>query len=201
MVRHGQTTFNAAGRVQGHSESPLTELGIAQAVAVGGALAGRGIRHIYSSDLVRAARTAEAIGRTLELPVKTDRRLREVCFGDLEGQTWEELDTYFARAEEQGRGTWFDVRSPGEGGESRKDLQERAIAAVSDLVSRHPGETILVVSHGGFIGFFLRWLLQLRTSERYVGFRTANCAIHAFDHRAGAFHLVTWGERAHLDGL
>jgi probable phosphoglycerate mutase len=197
LVRHGQTEFNASGRVQGHTESALTERGRDEADRTGRALAGRGIQTLYTSDLGRARETAERIAVCLGLPIRNDPRLREVAFGELEGRTWGELDAYFHRAEREGRGDWF-THVP-LGGESRAQMQQRAVATLTELSREHQGETLLVVSHGGFIGFFLRHVLSIHSSTRYVGFRTPNCAIHSFEWREDRFHLTTWGERTHLD--
>lgn len=200
LVRHGQTTSNMEGRVQGHSESPLTELGVRQARSTAEALVGRGIQRVYSSDLGRAAQTARIIGERIGLEPELDPRLREVCFGELEGRTWGELDAHFSAAEAGGQGDWFTHVPPGHGGESRQQMQRRAVETMEVLCRRHPDETLLVVSHGGFIGFFMRWVLQVQAKERYAGFRTPNCAIHTFEWRDEAFHLLTWAERNHLTG-
>jgi len=133
----------------------------------------------------------------LGLAVRLDPRLREMSFGHLEGRTWAELDAFFAESERAGRGDWFTCAPPG--GESRAQLTERGWAVTRELAQRHGGTTVAVVSHGGFIGFFLRRVLGLPTRRAYVGFRTRNCAIHTFEYAEGGFHLVTWGEMAHLD--
>lgn len=197
LIRHGETAFNRNGRVQGHSESDLTAVGVGQARAAAEALARRRVDRLYSSDLSRARATAQIIGDRLGLGVKLDPRLREMRFGRLEGRTWTELDEHFRAAEAAGHGDWFHYAPPG--GESRAELTHRGWAVTGELVRRHPDETLAVVSHGGFIGFFLRRVLGLRTDQRYVGFRTANCAIHTFEHRDDRFHLVTWGEVQHLE--
>lgn len=196
LIRHGETRFNREGRAQGHSNSDLTARGVAQARACAEALVPRGVARLYASDLSRARQTAQIIGDRLGLSVQLDPRLREMSFGRLEGRTWEELDAYFHEAEATGAGDWFTAVPPG--GESRAQLTERGWAVTHEIARQHPDETVAVVSHGGFIGFFLRQVLGLRTDQRYVGFRTHNCAINVFELRADAFHLVTWGEQAHL---
>lgn len=199
LVRHGESRGNLDGRVQGQSESPLTERGRRQADAAGRALDDRGIDLVYCSDLSRAKDSADIMAASLGLSVQVDPRLREVSFGSLEGKTWAELDTYYTAAEARGDGDWYTHRPPG--GESRQDLTARVYDTLEDLVKRHEGKTLLVVSHGGFIGFFFRAVLGMPTTPRYIGFRTPNCALHRFDHHGGRFHLVTWGERTHLEGL
>ncbi|MGF1511233.1 MAG: histidine phosphatase family protein [Myxococcota bacterium] len=196
LVRHGQTEFNMMGKVQGHSDSPLTDLGRTQAHRAGRVLAERGITRFLSSDLGRAMQTSAIIESYLGFPAQPDPRLREVCFGTLEGRTWEELDAYFEASNRAGLGTWFTHVPPG--GESRAQMQDRAVRSLTSLCVAHPGETILVVSHGGFIGFFFRHVLSMTTEVRAIGFRTQNCAIHEFEWKAEQFHLLTWGESRHL---
>jgi broad specificity phosphatase PhoE len=87
LIRHGQTAWNAATRVQGHLDIGLDATGQAQAERLGAALADEGLDAIYSSDLARAYGTALAVARRLGLAVQTDTRLRERAFGRFEGQT------------------------------------------------------------------------------------------------------------------
>ena len=199
LIRHGETHFNREGRAQGHSNSDLTALGVAQARACAHALSTRGVERLYASDLSRARQTAQIIGDRLGLSVRLDPRLREMSFGRLEGRTWAELEAYFRQVEAAGAGDWFSAVPPG--GESRAQLTERGWAVTNEIARSHPNETVALVSHGGFIGFFLRQVLGLRTDQRYVGFRTHNCAINAFELREERFHLVTWGELRHLEDL
>ena len=85
VVRHGETEWNLIGKQQGHMDSPLTDRGIQQANALANGLVNRGIEFIYSSDLGRAFKTAKLISARLELPVQTDKRLRERHLGSLQG--------------------------------------------------------------------------------------------------------------------
>ena len=76
-IRHGETPWNAVGRLQGHQDIPLNELGMAQARRVAHALREEGIEQLYSSDLLRARQTAEAVSSVLGLPVHIESGLRE----------------------------------------------------------------------------------------------------------------------------
>jgi len=152
LVRHGQTTWNAAGRWQGHADPALSTLGLEQARVVAESLAeegARGCSRLLASDLLRARATAETIAARLGLRLEIDRRLRELDIGDWSGLTREEIarrDPDELACFESGEPT---VR-PG-GGESRLEIRRRARELAEEWVARHGGERILVVTHLGMI--------------------------------------------------
>jgi probable phosphoglycerate mutase len=131
LVRHGETDWNAEGRLQGHTDRPLTEHGRRQAAELAERLAAEHVDAIYASDLSRAKETAEIVGARLGLPVSVDAGLREKHWGNWEGLTGDERAT----VEHEG--------------ESVADHRERVMAAVRRIVDRHPGERVVVVTHGG----------------------------------------------------
>ena len=132
LVRHGETDWNAAGRLQGHTDRPLNAYGREQAKALAARLAGEDVAAIYASDLARARETAEIVGERLGLAVELDPDLREKDWGNWEGLTAVERD----RVEFVG--------------ESTEAHQERLLRALRRISERHPGEgRVLVVTHGG----------------------------------------------------
>ncbi|HEU5243520.1 MAG TPA: histidine phosphatase family protein [Gaiellaceae bacterium] len=132
LVRHGETDWNADGRLQGQTDRPLSDFGRRQARRLAGELDGEEFEAIYSSDLARARETAEILGEQLELVVALDRDLREKDWGTWEGLTAVERD----RVEFVG--------------ESIEAHQERILHALRRISERHPGEgRVLVVTHGG----------------------------------------------------
>ena len=137
LIRHGETDWNAEGRLQGHTDRPLSDYGRRQAQQLGDQLKNEeledeGLEAIYSSDLARARETAEIVGERLGLPVGLDADLREKDWGNWEGLTSVERD----RVEFVG--------------ESTEAHQERTLRALRRLSERHPGDArILVVTHGG----------------------------------------------------
>ena len=148
-VRHGETEWNLVGRQQGHLDSPLTEAGVAQANALAEGLSTRGIEVMYSSDLGRAMRTAEIIAARLALPVRADERLRERHLGSMQGMTKAEF-----QRENPNEFAAFDSGDPDyqlPGGESARQRYERCVLCGAELASRHPGQRILVVVHGGVL--------------------------------------------------
>jgi broad specificity phosphatase PhoE len=134
LVRHGETDWNADGRLQGQTDRPLNDFGRRQARTLAEQLAGEELEAIYSSDLSRARETAEIVGERLDLPVELDPELREKDWGTWEGLTAVERD----RVEFVG--------------ESAEEHRERTLRALRRIAERHPGDgRVLVVTHGGSI--------------------------------------------------
>jgi broad specificity phosphatase PhoE len=131
LVRHGETDWNAAGRLQGHTDRPLSDYGRQQARRLAEELADEKFDAIYASDLARARETAEIVGATLNLPVLLEPDLREKDWGNWEGLTsTERLDVELAC-------------------ESTEDHQKRMLAALWRIAAQHPDGRVLVVTHGG----------------------------------------------------
>lgn len=165
LIRHGQTTFNATGRMQGHLDTELSDAGYAQAEAAAQLLAGEGVTRIVSSDLVRAAETARVVAESLGLGFTTDSRLRETNLGQWQGMSSVEVDQDFpgARAVWRHDPTW----APPEG-ESRVQVARRARPVIDELMVDYPewsGGTVLVVAHGGAIAALTCHLLGFDESQ------------------------------------
>jgi broad specificity phosphatase PhoE len=131
LVRHGETDWNAEGRLQGHTDTPLNELGRRQARTLADEVAGDGIEAVYSSDLARARETAEIVAERLGLAVVLDPDLRERDWGTWEGLTGAERER---------------VELVGEPTEAHRD---RMLRALRSIAAGHPGGRVLVVTHGG----------------------------------------------------
>ena len=155
LARHGETEWNRAGRWQGKTDIPLSDVGRAQARALGALLAGRGIAEVHASDLTRASETAEIVARVLGIArCNVDARLRERGFGCFEGFTREECAERYPDA-------WarylFDRRSTPPDAEPQAEVATRIIAALTDIARapRANGDAALVISHGGTIRTFI----------------------------------------------
>jgi broad specificity phosphatase PhoE len=146
LVRHGETDWNHELRWQGHSDVPLNERGREQARELADQLSVAGFSAVYSSDLSRAAETAQIVADRLSLPVQTDAALREIDVGSWEGFTLTEIEARSPEAvtrwDEQGEHGW-------EGGESHTAMMARVRDAIRSIAARHEGEEVVVVSHGG----------------------------------------------------
>jgi broad specificity phosphatase PhoE len=170
MLRHGQTDYNAASRMQGQLDTGLSDLGRDQAIAAAEVLAKRQPLVIVSSDLRRALDTAVALGERSGLPVLVDTRLRETHLGDWQGMTHLEVDAAAPGA----RLAWRDdARWAPHGGESRVDVAARSMPLVAELVADQtewgslewgldePERPVVLVAHGGLIAALTAALLGL----------------------------------------
>jgi probable phosphoglycerate mutase len=165
LLRHGQTEYNAASRMQGQLDTPLSDLGRDQAVAAAEVLAKRQPLLIVSSDLRRALDTATALSERSGLPVTVDTRLRETHLGDWQGMTHLEVDAAAPGA----RLAWRDdARWAPHGGESRVDVAARSMPLIEELVAAQPEwgvdepeRPVVLVAHGGLIAALTAALLEL----------------------------------------
>jgi alpha-ribazole phosphatase/probable phosphoglycerate mutase len=145
LARHGESDWNRAGRWQGFSDRPLTELGQEQARELATRLRDFALDGIYSSDLQRARATAQAVADANGLEVVTVPELREVNVGSWEGLTREEARARYPddfRVWENGGVGWHD-------GETYAEMSRRVLAALHAIAARHDGARVLVVAHGG----------------------------------------------------
>ena len=145
LARHAETTWNRERRFQGHSDSPLTAEGRAQARALADDLDGTPLSAIYTSDLARAVATAEIVAERLGLPVHRDPGLREVDVGEWSGLTWQEIEARFPQGVElhHARGYGWEQ------GESHEEMADRVLAALHRIAAERDGEEVLVIVHGG----------------------------------------------------
>ena len=196
LIRHGETEWNRTGRYQGHADSPLTTRGLAQARAVAQALDGQEFDAFYSSDLGRARRTATIIADKVGRRFLVDSRLREQHYGLMQGHDGKaarELDPGFFESLASG-----DAEYAPKGGESRIQRHSRAVTALKEIAEKHPGSTVLVVTHGGVVDSLFRETLGIpHESPRH--YSLYNAAINRFAYNEGAWTLRLWGEVSHLD--
>ncbi len=201
IVRHGETTWNAERRVQGHTDVPLHDGGREQAALTGRRLADTRFAAVYSSDLGRARETAEIIvaaSNTGPYEIVFDERLREVSFGTLEGKTWTEMDGIDGvREAVQSEGS-LDFAPPG--GESYRQLLERLGGFAEMVKGRHANDDVLVVGHGAAFRALVVRLLGLpdETFWSLSGLRSASISrVRRRDD--GRTVLFAWSDAGHLD--
>ena len=147
LVRHGETEWNAEQRIQGHSDAPLSTVGVEQAQRLASRLNGTPLVAAYSSDMTRARKTAKIIIADHSIDLQELFDLRERNYGQWEGKTqaqWQAIDP---------EGFAFWKRAPEEyvppGGESLDQVMVRCSWVVARIRSEHPGdENVLVVGHG-----------------------------------------------------
>jgi probable phosphoglycerate mutase len=199
-VRHGETAWNVDTRIQGQLDIGLNDRGLWQAERVGAALAEESIDRIYSSDLDRARTTAKAIARhashAAAREVQLHTGLRERGFGTFEGETWADIAEKWP--DESRRWKQRDPHFAPPGGETPTQLLARVSATVDDIASRHPGEHIVLVAHGGVMDM----LYRLATRQELHAPRTwhlGNAAINRLLWTPDGLSLVGWGDVRHLE--
>jgi broad specificity phosphatase PhoE len=194
LIRHGESVFNAEGRIQGHSDVPLSELGRRQGQAVAEALAGQSIDALYSSPLPRAYQTAEILSARLNLPIRTDDRLKEVNVGIFQGQLRRELNEKYP--EEMARWVSEDLDYALPQGETRRQLIARGRAVVQEI-ARQDHHNVAVVSHGRLLMMTLKSLLDLPLKQPPFSLQNGSITTVEY-HPTGQFKLVALDQVEHL---
>ena len=159
LIRHGETEWNSQKRMQGHSNSNLSEVGRGQIQALGELMKNVSFDHIYSSDSLRTRQTAEAITQYSGHTLQFDQRIREKNLGVFEGLTSTE-------AKERHPEIYRLFKTAGanyviDEGESTQQLLERAFEFIEEIRLRHPQERVVMVTHGGVVRVLMKHALGL----------------------------------------
>ena len=195
LIRHGETAWNRERRMQGQTDTPLSDVGRAQAAAVGERLARHPFAALYSSDLSRAWDTAAAISRASGREIRREPALRERTFGIFEGLTYDEMAQRYPEAHAR-----FATRDPDyavPGGESPRQFFERSLACLNAIAHAHAGACTVVVTHGLVLDTLYRAARNMPLEERRDA-PLLNASLNTFRHEAGAWVEVAWGDVAHL---
>ena len=188
LWRHGRTEWNATGRFQGQLDPPLDEEGRTQATLAAPHLLAAGLPPegtvVVSSDLSRAAETAETLTALLGVPLRLDARLREHGMGCWEGLTRDEV----AQRYPDQFADWTAGRPiRGRGGEESAEVADRAVAALADLP---PAQVAVVVTHGGTAGRLVERLLGIGPDHRRVFGPLGNCAWSELSFQRAGWRLI-----------
>jgi probable phosphoglycerate mutase len=196
LVRHGETEWNAERRIQGQIDIGLNATGRRQAAAAGRWLANAGIAALYSSDLARARTTAETIGQALGLAPVLAPELRERRYGTFEGLTYAEAEARFPQgyAAFAGRNADYDF----ENGESLRTMHARVTDKLINLATRHAGQAIVVVVHGGVLDIVNRFV-RGNPLEMPRDFLIPNAGLNWIVAVDGRWRIESWGDTRHLE--
>ncbi len=198
LIRHGETDANVHGIWNGATDGPLNERGKAQAMATAHRLQNTAhpFTAVYSSPLQRAYETAQTIARALSIPdVQSMPDLAEFNLGEWEGLSYEVLNAekrLWARMKE-------DPHWAPPGGESAMQFAMRLVRAIRTIGERHPGEHVVMVSHGGALATALAMLLE-QNGQNWRNYQMTNCGISAlvFDPRP---RLLFLNDTSHLEAI
>lgn len=193
LIRHGRSTWNAEGRVQGQADAPLDDTGREQARKLARKLQDIDFDAFYSSPLSRARETAKIIAEPHDLPITFDERLMERGFGNWTGKLSAEID------EEMKKPLYRNWRLDGPpGGESLIQIVNRGAAVFSEIIAAHTDQTIAVVSHGALLNTYLRHAIGLPLETRvYIHF--FNTAVARIRFQSGQIHIISINDDSHLD--
>ncbi|MDR2154269.1 MAG: histidine phosphatase family protein [Burkholderiaceae bacterium] len=198
-IRHGETSWNVDGRIQGHLDIGLNDAGREQAHRLACSLVGHEpIDRIYSSDLSRVLDTARAVAELTGAPVTATADLRERCFGDLQGRTFAEIAAAAPEQAERWRRRDPEWTPPGPGGESLLSFRARIALSVQTLAARNIGGTIALFTHGGVLDVLYRIATGLGLQDART-WQLGNCAINRLLWTPDSgLALIGWADDQHL---
>ena len=186
LVRHGETDWNRAHRIQGSTDIRLNDTGREQARVTGALLATRQWDAVVASPLSRAFETAAIIAREVGLgEPEVEPAMAERNYGAAEGMTGAEIDALYPDgAEVVGR-------------ESREAVVARAMPALIAIAGRHPDQAVIVVSHGGVIRSILNAVAPGTSASELI----RNGSVHSFRHVDGALELIAFNDPIEAESL
>ena len=196
LVRHGQTEFSRENRFCGSSDPPLTSVGEAMAAAVAKAYASTPGEAIYTSPMLRARQTADALAKLTGSPALVEDGLKEIAYGEWESLTVDDVKARWPAA----YGYWADdVASRGTpGGETAFAVAARAMRAVEAIRTRHASGNVLIVSHKATLRIIACALLGLDVRLFRERIAQPVAAVSMFVLTPGKSMLAMHGDRSHL---
>jgi broad specificity phosphatase PhoE len=198
LIRHGETDWNKEQVFRGKIDVPLNQTGVAQARALGEALAEIAIDALYASPLARAFETARVLAEGRKRAVRAEEGLSDVDFGLWQGMSKENVKRDYPDLYD----TWLTapqlVTLPR--GETLLEVQKRSMAAVQRAIDSNLGKTIAIVSHRVVAKVILCGVLGLDLS-RFWHVKQDTCAINRFEYEQGSYFLTLLNDTCHLKGL
>jgi probable phosphoglycerate mutase len=194
-IRHGQTAWNAAARIQGHTDIALDDVGQWQAQRLAAALADEELQAVYSSDLARARQTAAPLAARAGLELRVDAGLRERAFGEFEGLSFAQIEQRWP--DQAARWRRRDPQFGARGGEVLRDFRDRVVSALTRLALAHRGEGIALVTHGGVLDLLYREATRVALDAPRT-WQVANAGINRLLHADEGRVRLAWADVAHL---
>lgn len=199
LIRHGETVGNQEGLWTGWSDTPLSEAGWEQVRRTAGRLERDPLDAValYTSPIGRAQETADLIGQAVGLRPTPDEALKEMHFGELESIRHEHLAADHPGLYARWRNR-TDETFGWPGGESRREFRARTVAALQRLADAHPGHTVLLVTHSGFIRMALAHFVPHRFGEWWL-VKPDNCGLtQLLMDPAGEARVPVFNDVSHL---
>ncbi len=200
LIRHGQTDWNVAGKIQGSTDIPLNDMGRRQAACLARGMEKRPVEKVFTSTLSRAYETGLAIGKSQNVPVERLEGLEEVGYGVWEGMTMEEIQEQYPKELELWYNSPVDVAPPE--GESQVQVYDRCGRALETILAQARGD-VAIVSHGATVVFLLEYLLRDTRKDEDEDIIVGNASISTieYDPETKVFRLARLNDQEHLKGL
>lgn len=197
-VRHGESTYNAEGRVQGQSDVPLSPLGLRQGAAVAEALREKGVEAVFTSPLRRAYQTAELVAAAARCPLFVEDDLKEIHAGIFQDKLRRDLEV--AQPDEYRRWIGGDMDYVIPGGESRRQLARRGSAALRRIAAG-PYRTAAVIAHGRMFVVSFAALMPYEARRIPAALQNGSITTLKADAATGEFRLVSADQTDHLNAV
>lgn len=194
LVRHGQTDWNKLHKIQGHNDIPLNETGKVQALKLALGMDWRPVSYVYSSPLLRAKETAQAIAARQSVPVAILADLKEVNFGRWEGLTFKEINVTDAERYKSWREKPVEVSPPD--GENREQIFRRCNHVIETLRGTAAND-IAIVSHGALLAHLIACLIPDKKESDII---VENSSISTIEYlpSINKFELIDVNDTSHL---
>jgi probable phosphoglycerate mutase len=198
LVRHGQTAWNKEEIFRGRTDIPLDETGLKQAELAGEYFKAMVIQGVYSSPISRAWQTAEKISRFQNLSVQPLEGIIDMSFGNWEGHALQEIERIDPETYRQWREEPHLARLLG--GDTLDDVRKRAMASLKEVIEKHPGETLVLVSHRVVNKVLICGILGIDNSH-FWQIAQDTAAINLIQYKRGRYVLSFMNETCHLKAL
>lgn len=199
LVRHGETEWNKQGRYQGQIDTELSEEGYRQTELVAEALKDTKIDVFYGSPLKRSYLTAQMIAKYHGQPkVNIEPRFTEINHGEWEGLLSTEVDNKYADMVQDWKDQPHTVHMPG--GEHLDQVQQRSLAALNDIVNKHPDQTVLIAAHDAINKVIVCGVLEIGL-QNFWKVKQDNTGISILEFYDNTMRICALNDTCHLGGL
>ena len=195
LIRHGETVWNRERRMQGQSDSPLSETGLRQARLLARRLKEIKFTALYCSDSGRAHHTARTVAEVTGHALIVEPRLRERHFGVFEGLTGSEIEARHPDAYVRFKSRDPEYAVPG--GESAAEFRDRALACLAEIAGRHVNEVVVVITHGLVCDIAYRAAHGIELMARR-DYELVNAGLNRFRYEKDRWQCEVWGDAGHL---
>lgn len=196
LVRHGESVSNGQNRIQGHSDSGLSERGRRQAAKIARRLAGQRFDKVYCSDLGRAHTTCRIITERTGHKPHVDPRLREIGLGEWEGLSTDEVNAKYRRGYDRWLQSPTRMKIPG--AERVSEFHARVRTRTEEILAAHASGSVLVVTHGGVIASLVSHWLRSSFDHTLLNLRIDNTSLTVVERNPHRVKIHLLNDVSHL---